>query len=183
MDFRCIHGWSYILRKSEMLQSDHRNIMYFRCIYDPLYMQRKSIMFQLGHIYNENPECYNPMGYMYYENPQCYNIWNVTILQFVLIVLLHWCRISTVTIQSAQTGVLLHFECCNIMDLRRIYDPRHCNILDFGCIYDPVGTLWIFVVYTVGHIYNANPKCYNPIIVTLYIFVVYMTHYTCNENP
>jgi hypothetical protein len=101
----------------------------------------------------------------------------------VLIVLLHWCRISTVTIQSAQTGVLLHFECCNIMDLRRIYDPRHCNIMDFGCIYDPVGTLWIFVVYTVGHIYNANPECYNPIIVTLYIFVVYMTHYTCNENP
>jgi hypothetical protein len=86
----------------------------------------------------------------------------------VLIVLLHWSRISTVTIQSAQTGVLLHFECCNIMDLRRIYDPRHCNIMDlcriydprhcnimdFGCIYDPVGTLWIFVVYTMGHIFN-----------------------------
>ena len=74
MDFRCIHGWSYIQRKSEMLQSDHCNIIYFRCIYDPLYMQRKSIMFQLGHMYNRNPEGYNPLGYIYNENPQCYNI-------------------------------------------------------------------------------------------------------------
>jgi hypothetical protein len=74
MDFRCIYSGTCTQRKSEMLQSDHCNIMYFRCIYDPLYMQRKSIMFQLGHIYNENPECYNPLGCMCNENPQCYNI-------------------------------------------------------------------------------------------------------------